>query len=169
MKGIYSIMKCYYIESLYTKYKDQIIITKKSFDEWIATVNKNFPIKKVEITDSIINTFQLIENSTFDLNDWTIYLLEEETNTKIYYDFNRQRFVGNSPIYIFISNKKNRISTNCQLLQYKINILRGITTEDIVNKTADYKNYLNELYLYDWLINDLGNCETSSQSRLKLR
>ena len=99
-------MKCNYIESLYTKYKDQIIITKKSFDEWIATVNKNFPIKKVEITDSIINTFQLIENSTFDLNDWTIYLLEEETNTKIYYDFNRQRFVGNSPIYIFISNKK---------------------------------------------------------------
>lgn len=50
----------------------------------------------MEITDSIINTFQLIENSTFDLNDWTIYLLEEETNTKIYYDFNRQRFVGNS-------------------------------------------------------------------------
>ena len=81
-------------------------------------------------------------------------LIKEETNTKIYYDFNRQRFVGNSPIYIFISNKKNRISTNCQLLQYKINILRGITTEDIVNKTADYKNYLNELYLYDWLIND---------------
>ena len=60
MKGIYSIMKCNYIESLYTKYKDQIIITKKSFDEWIATVNKNFPIKKVEITDSIINTFQII-------------------------------------------------------------------------------------------------------------
>ena len=29
MKGIYSIMKCNYIESLYTKYKDQIIITKK--------------------------------------------------------------------------------------------------------------------------------------------
>lgn len=144
-------MKCVCIESLYSKYKNQIILTHKNFDEWVSAVKKNFPIDKVEITDSIIETFHCIENSEFELDAWIIYLLEEETTTKIYYDFNNQRFVDNTPIYIFISSKKDRIITNCQLLQFRINILRGITTADIMNKTVDYKNYLNELYLYDWL------------------
>ncbi len=146
-------MKHGWIESLYTKYKNYIILSNKNYHEWVSLIKDYFPVEKVEINDRIIKEFEFIKELKDDLDDNVIYLLKKDKNTKIYYDFNEQRFVGEQKIYIILDNKNSKIHTNCQLLQFKINIFRGISKDDIVNKTTDYKNYLNELYLYDWLKN----------------
>ena len=61
----------------------------------------------------------------------------------------RKRFLDKSAVYIIMTKETELFTSNCDLLDLYIQIIRGVDEADIKNRTPFYKHYLNCMYMFN--------------------
>ncbi len=147
-----------FLPSVYNFYKNDIIMPKKSLDDMILLLSKDYGLTKVlyseldrmtaESAISLINYNTHENNLNIPTND--IWQLPQNLSTSRFYKDFYERFVkiGDSPkiILIYIPDKDYFMS-NSSFFETAIYIYRGINEDDFNKKGPEYKHYLNNMFL----------------------
>ena len=147
-----------FLPSVYNFYKNDIIMPKKSLDDMILLLSKDYGLTKVlyseldrmtaESAISLINYNNPENNLNTPIND--IWQLPQNLSTSRFYKDFYERFVkiGDSPkiILIYIPDKDYFMS-NSSFFETAIYIYRGINEDDFNKKGPEYKHYLNSMFL----------------------
>ena len=147
-----------FLPSVYNFYKNDIIMPKKSLDDMILLLSKDYGLTKVlyseldrmtaESAISLINYNNPENNRNTSIND--IWQLPQNLSTSRFYKDFYERFVkiGDSPkiILIYIPDKDYFMS-NSSFFETAIYVYRGINEDDFNKKGPEYKHYLNNMFL----------------------
>ena len=147
-----------FLPSVYNFYKNDIIMPKKSPDDMILLLGKEYGLHKVlyreldrmtaESAISLINDNKPENTLKFPTND--IWQLPQNLSTSHFYKDFYERFVkiGDSPkiILIYIPDKDYFMS-NSSFFETAIYVYRGINEDDFNKKGPQYKHYLNSMFL----------------------
>ena len=147
-----------FLPSVYNFYKNDIIMPKKSLDDMILLLSKDYGLTKVlyseldrmtaESAISLINYNTHENNLNIPTND--IWQLSQNLATSRFYKDFYERFVkiGDSPkiILIYIPDKDYFMS-NSSFFETAIYVYRGINEDDFNKKGPEYKHYLNNMFL----------------------
>ena len=147
-----------FLPSVYNFYKNDIIMPKKSLDDMILLLSKDYGLTKVlyseldrmtaESAISMIN-YNKPEN-TRNIPTYNIWQLPQNLATSRFYTDFYERFVkiGDSPkiILIYIPDKDYFMS-NSSFFETAIYVYRGINEDDFNKKGPEYKHYLNSMFL----------------------
>ena len=147
-----------FLPSVYNFYKNDIIMPKKSLDDMILLLSKDYGLTKVlyseldrmtaESAISLINYNTHENNLNIPTND--IWQLPQNLSTFRFYKDFYERFVkiGDSPkiILVYIPDKDYFMS-NSSFFETAIYIYRGIYEDDFNKKGPEYKHYLNNMFL----------------------
>ena len=147
-----------FLPSVYNFYKNDIIMPKKSLDDMILLLSKDYGLTKVlyseldrmtaESAISMINYNTHKNNPNIPTND--IWQLPQNLATSRFYTDFYERFVkiGDSPkiILIYIPDKDYFMS-NSSFFETAIYVYRGINEDDFNKKGPQYKHYLNNMFL----------------------
>ena len=147
-----------FLPSVYNFYKNDIIMPKKSLDDMILLLSKDYGLTKVlyseldrmtaESAISLINYNTPERNMNIPTND--IWQLPQNLLTSRFYKDFYERFVkiGDSPkiILVYIPDKDYFMS-NSSFFETAIYIYRGINEDDFNKKGPEYKHYLNNMFL----------------------
>lgn len=147
-----------FLPSVYNFYKNDIIMPKKSLDDMILLLSKDYGLTKVlyseldrmtaESAISLINYNDHENNQNIPTND--IWQLPQNLATSRFYTDFYERFVkiGDSPkiILIYIPDKDYFMS-NSSFFEIAIYVYRGINEDDFNKKGPEYKHYLNSMFL----------------------
>ena len=147
-----------FLPSVYNFYKNDIIMPKKSLDDMILLLSKDYGLTKVlyseldrmtaESAISLINYNTHENNLNIPTND--IWQLPQNLSTSRFYKDFYERFVkiGDSPkiILIYIPDKDYFMS-NSSFFETAIYVYRGINEDDFNKKGPEYKHYLNNMFL----------------------
>lgn len=147
-----------FLPSVYNFYKNDIIMPKKSLDDMILLLSKDYGLTKVlyseldrmtaESAISLINYNDHENNQNIPTND--IWQLPQNLATSRFYKDFYERFVkiGDSPkiILIYIPDKDYFMS-NSSFFETAIYVYRGINEDDFNKKGPEYKHYLNSMFL----------------------
>lgn len=147
-----------FLPSVYNFYKNDIIMPKKSLDDMILLLSKDYGLTKVlyseldrmtaESAISLINYNTHENNLNIPTND--IWQLPQSLSTSRFYKDFYERFVkiGDSPkiILIYIPDKDYFMS-NSSFFETAIYVYRGINKDDFNKKGPEYKHYLNSMFL----------------------
>ena len=147
-----------FLPSVYNFYKNDIIIPKKSLDDMILLLSKDYGLTKVlyseldrmtaESAISLINYNTHENNLNIPTND--IWQLPQNLSTSRFYKDFYERFVkiGDSPkiILVYIPDKDYFMS-NSSFFETAIYVYRGINEDDFNKKGPEYKHYLNSMFL----------------------
>ena len=147
-----------FLPSVYNFYKNDIIMPKKSLDDMILLLSKDYGLTKVlyseldrmtaESAISLINYNTHENNLNIPTND--IWQLPQNLATSRFYKDFYERFVkiGDSPkiILIYIPDKDYFMS-NSSFFETAIYVYRGINEDDFNKKGPEYKHYLNSMFL----------------------
>ena len=147
-----------FLPSVYNFYKNDIIMPKKSLDDMILLLSKDYGLTKVlyseldrmtaELAISLINYNTPENNMNIPTND--ICQLPQNLSTFRFYKDFYERFVkiGDSPkiILVYIPDKDYFMS-NSSFFETAIYVYRGINEDDFNKKGPEYKHYLNSMFL----------------------
>lgn len=147
-----------FLPSVYNFYKNDIIMPKKSLDDMILLLSKDYGLTKVlyseldrmtaESAISLINYNTPENNMNIPTND--IWQLPQNLSTSRFYKDFYERFVkiGNSPkiILVYIPDRDYFMS-NSSFFETAIYVYRGINEDDFNKKGPEYKHYLNNMFL----------------------
>lgn len=147
-----------FLPAVYNFYKNDIIMPKKSLDDMILLLSKDYGLTKVlyseldrmtvESTISLINYNTHENNLNIPTND--IWQLPQNLATSRFYKDFYERFVkiGDSPkiILVYIPDKDYFMS-NSSFFGTAIYVYRGINEDDFNKKGPEYKHYLNNMFL----------------------
>lgn len=147
-----------FLPSVYNFYKNDIIMPKKSLDDMILLLSKDYGLTKVlyseldrmtaESAISLINYNTPENNMNIPTND--IWQLPQNLATSRFYKDFYERFVkiGDSPkiILVYIPDKDYFMS-NSSFFGTAIYVYRGINEDDFNKKGPEYKHYLNSMFL----------------------
>ncbi len=147
-----------FLPSVYNFYKNNIIMPKKSLDDMILLLSKDYGLTKVlyseldrmtaESTISLINYNTPENNRNIPTND--IWQLPQNLLTSRFYKDFYERFVkiGDSPkiILVYIPDKDYFMS-NSSFFETAIYVYRGINEDDFNKKGPEYKHYINSMFL----------------------
>ena len=147
-----------FLPSVYNFYKNDIIMPKKSLDDMILLLSKDYGLTKVlyseldrmtaESAISLINYNTHENNLNIPTND--IWQLPQNLSTSRFYKDFYERFVkiGDSPkiILVYIPDKDYFMS-NSSFFEIAIYVYRGINEDDFNKKGPEYKHYLNSMFL----------------------
>lgn len=147
-----------FLPSVYNFYKNDIIMPKKSLDDMILLLSKDYGLTKVlyseldrmtaESAISLINYNK--PKNTRNIPTYNIWQLPQNLSTSRFYKDFYERFVkiGDSPkiILIYIPDKDYFMS-NSSFFETAIYVYRGINEDDFNKKGPEYKHYLNNMFL----------------------
>lgn len=147
-----------FLPSVYNFYKNDIIMPKKSLDDMILLLSKDYGLTKVlyseldmitaESAISMINYNK--PKNTRNIPTYNIWQLPQNLSTSRFYKDFYERFVkiGDSPkiILIYIPDKDYFMS-NSSFFETVIFVYRGINEDDFNKKGPQYKHYLNNMFL----------------------
>ena len=147
-----------FLPSVYNFYKNDIIMPKKSLDDMILLLSKDYGLTKVlyseldrmtaESAISMINYNK--PKNTRNIPTYNIWQLPQNLSTSRFYKDFYERFVkiGDSPkiILIYIPDKDYFMS-NSSFFGTAIYVYRGINEDDFNKKGPQYKHYLNNMFL----------------------
>ncbi len=149
-------------EKLIEVYGKSVVIGKRNTRDIIKYCEKNYVLHKTDksrldvIGKSNLEAFASNCNIS-DKNKIAIYKVEKSSGAclfyKHYYNCHRDylKYVdADLNIYIFCDEAKDVLSCTDSLMDIRLSILRGVSEEDIADKTNNYISHLNYLYLYDW-------------------
>lgn len=154
-----------FLPSVYNFYKNDIIMPKKSPDDMILLLGKEYGLHKVlyseldrmtaESVISLINYNKPENTLKFPTND--IWQLPQNLATSRFYKDFYERFVkiGDSPkiILAYISDK-DYLMSNSSFFETAIYVYRGINEDDFNKKGSEYKHYLNNMFLLSEALKD---------------
>ena len=154
-----------FLQSVYNFYKNDIIMPKKSLDDMIFLLGKEYGLHKVlyseldrmtaESVISLINYNKPENTLKFPTND--IWQLPQNLATSRFYKDFYERFVkiGDSPkiILAYISDK-DYLMSNSSFFETAIYVYRGINEDDFNKKGPEYKHYLNNMFLLSEALKD---------------
>ena len=154
-----------FLPSVYNFYKNDIIMPKKSPDDMILLLGKEYGLHKVlyseldrmtaESAISLINYNKPENTLKFPTND--IWQLPQNLATSRFYKDFYERFVkiGDSPkiILIYIPDK-DYLMSNSSFFGTAIYVYRGINEDDFNKKGPEYKHYLNNMFLLSEALKD---------------
>lgn len=138
-----------FFNQLYLKYKKELVVPQVDVDTLINSLNSMYMLKQIDaddIFDKISRYSYFIDNKK---EECSFFLLEENKRTEIFYDYYKAKFSTTYPICLVINRTNYEIMSTCDLFEMKVNILKGINSEDLKNNTNLFKNYLNFFYLYE--------------------
>lgn len=147
-----------FLPSVYNFYRNDIIMPKKSLDDMILLLSKDYGLTKVlyseldrmtaESAISMINYNK--PKNTRNIPTYNIWQLPQNLLTSRFYKDFYERFVkiGDSPkiILIYIPDKDYFMS-NSSFFETAIYVYRGINEDDFNKKGPEYKHYLNSMFL----------------------
>ena len=147
-----------FLPSVYNFYKNDIIMPKKSLNDMILLLGKEYGLHKVLYSEldrmtadsaiSLIN-YNKPEN-TRNIHTHDIWQLPQNLSTFRFYKDFYERFVkiGDSPkiILVYILDK-DYIMSNSSFFETAIYVYRGINEDDFNKKGPEYKHYLNSMFL----------------------
>ena len=147
-----------FLPSVYNFYKNNIIMPKKSLDDMILLLSKDYGLTKVlyseldrmtaESAISLINYNK--PKNTRNIPTYNIWQLPQNLSTSRFYKDFYERFVkiGDSPkiILIYIPDKDYFMSSS-SFFETAIYVYRGINEDDFNKKGPEYKHYLNSMFL----------------------
>lgn len=145
-----------FIEQLKEAYCDKIIKVKKTTEEVIEYCKEAYgliPMSDIEgldylgisMIDNIKNLLNVVDDSKIKFK---IFRLEENYQTKKFYQYYNDRFYGNLRVYVYHEVFTDKLFSNCELFELKLSLLRGVDKLEIQNETRNYIEYLNNCYLY---------------------
>ena len=154
-----------FLPSVYNFYKNDIIMPKKSPDDMILLLGKEYGLHKVlyseldrmtaESAISLINYNKPENTLKFPTND--IWQLPQNLATSRFYKDFYERFVkiGDSPkiILVYIPDKDYFMS-NSSFFEIAIYVYRGINEDDFNKKGPEYKHYINNMFLLSEALKD---------------
>ena len=154
-----------FLPSVYNFYKNDIIMPKKSPDDMILLLGKEYGLHKVlyseldrmtaESAISLINYNKPENTLKFPTND--IWQLPQNLATSHFYKDFYERFVkiGDSPkiILVYIPDK-DYLMSNSSFFEIAIYVYRGINEDDFNKKGPEYKHYLNNMFLLSEVLKD---------------
>ena len=147
-----------FLPSVYNFYKNNIIMPKKSLDDMILLLSKDYGLTKVLYSEldrmTAESAISLINYNTHENNlnipTYDIWQLPQNLSTSRFYKDFYERFVkiGDSPkiILIYIPDKDYFMS-NSSFFGTAIYVYRGINEDDFNKKGPEYKHYLNNMFL----------------------
>ena len=147
-----------FLPSVYNFYKNDIIMPKKSPDDMILLLGKEYGLNKVLYSeldrmtaDSAISLINYNKpESTRNISTHDIWQLPQNLATSRFYKDFYERFVkiGDSPkiILVYIPDK-DYIMSNSSFFETAIYVYRGINEDDFNKKGPQYKHYLNSMFL----------------------
>ena len=147
-----------FLPSVYNFYKNDIIMPKKSLDNMILLLSKDYGLTKVLYSEldrmTAESAISLINYNTHENNlnipTYNIWQLPQNLATSRFYKDFYERFVkiGDSPkiILVYIPDKDYFMS-NSSFFETAIYVYRGINEDDFNKKGPEYKHYLNSMFL----------------------
>ena len=147
-----------FLPSVYDFYKNDIIMPKKSQDDMILLLGKEYGLNKVLYSeldrmtaDSAISLINYNKpESIRNISTHDIWQLPQNLSTSRFYKDFYERFVkiGDSPkiILVYIPDK-DYIMSNSSFFETAIYVYRGINADDFNKKGSEYKRYLNNMFL----------------------
>ena len=154
-----------FLPSVYNFYKNDIIMPKKSQDDMILLLGKEYGLHKVLYSeldrmtaDSAISLINYNKpESTRNISTHDIWQLPQNLATSRFYKDFYERFVkiGDSPkiILVYIPDKDYFMS-NSSFFGTAIYVYRGINADDFNKKGSEYKHYLNNMFLLSEALKD---------------
>ena len=148
-----------FLPSVYNFYKNDIIMPKKSLNDMILLLGKEYGLHRVlyseldrmtaESTISLFSYNKSENTRSIPTND-NIWQLPQNLSTSRFYKDFYERFVkiGDSPkiILVYIPDKDYFMS-NSSFFEIAIYVYRGINEDDFNKKGPEYKHYLNSMFL----------------------
>lgn len=154
-----------FLPSVYNFYKNDIIMPKKSPDDMILLLGKEYGLHKVlyseldrmtaESAISLINYNKPENTLKFPTND--IWQLPQNLATSRFYKDFYERFVkiGDSPkIILAYIQDKDYLMSNSSFFATAIYVYRGINEDDFNKKGPEYKHYINNMFLLSEALKD---------------
>lgn len=144
-----------FFELVENKYKDKVIVGKKTLLEMYEYCKNTFGIEQVEKAVLDFNAVALLQdfmNLQAESDKIAIYRVPKSDCMKLYYDIYDDTFWGNNAIYIFVDEGSNLWSSTSQLFSLYLRIQLGIELKDIQARNRAYLDYLNYFHCYDFLL-----------------
>lgn len=153
-------MKNKYIIKLYhyylkKKYDNDKIVGIKESEKVLEKLKNLSVIEPISINDLdyMGKAFLNDLSSEYPKDSLKIFKMVKNGTTDIFYKYHRERYVGKVCIYIFLS-EDNSLHSNCDLLECKLEIMKGINKSEIDKKSHIYWRYLETMHQYDIMVKE---------------
>lgn len=153
-------MKNKYIIKLYhyylrKKYDNNKIVGIKKSEKVLEKLKNLSMIEPISINDLdyMGKAFLNDLSSDYPKDSLKIFKMVENDTTDIFYKYHRERYVGKVCIYIFLA-EDNSLHSNCDLLECKLEIMKGINKSEIDEKSHIYWRYLDTMHQYDIMVKE---------------
>lgn len=143
-----------FLQKLEIFYHNDIIMPKKNSNEMMDSLKKEYSIVESNInhldsiTHSIISTMQ-------EFHGEPIWILPYNKSSSSFYNefYSHYVCVNKTPkIVLFFQPKEDLFISNSSFFQLAIEVCRGIDPEYALHNNAQYKSYLNALFMLSELL-----------------
>lgn len=140
-----------YHYNLKRKYGNSVALGEKSAVEVMQELKSMFNISPISETNVDYMGVSFLHDmlGRDDSENVKIFRVEEDSTTALFYKYYRERYVGNLCIYVYYEVEEQRLFSNCDLLDCKLQIMKGISKTEIENSTVSYWHYLDMCHQYD--------------------
>lgn len=138
-----------FFPALMEKYRECIIVPYKNGTDLFETLKQSFCFESLDYEETMKELQGFLYGKRIEKEQSETYLLKRDKASEIYYRHHIARFFPVNRIVLLIDHEHDEFITNDGFFQKKIDILRGINSEEVDNFTRELKTYLNILYLYD--------------------
>lgn len=108
----------------------------------ISILENEYKIQKISYQDMD----RLSQDIHFSMRNAEIFQVEYAYKTKPFFDFVEKTYGIGVGVYIFLI--ENQLISNCRELELEMNILSGISRQDVQEETPRYYHYLLRFELY---------------------
>ena len=137
------------------KYDNDKIVGIKESEKVLEKLKNLSVIEPISINDLdyMGKAFLNDLSSEYPKDSLKIFKMVENGTTDMFYKYHRERYVGKVCIYIFLS-EDNSLHSNCDLLECKLEIMKGINKSEIDKKSHIYWRYLDTMHQYDIMVKE---------------
>ncbi|MGN0457122.1 MAG: hypothetical protein ACI4F2_09715 [Acutalibacteraceae bacterium] len=152
-------------QKLIEAYGDYVTPGVKTTEELIEECDNKYGLTQIEFTeldDIALSRFRCFEEMLCNLGcmcdrpDYKYYLLEDNPSTRAFYDDyyssfkDYYRLTGKTcKIAVFFETVSGKYGSCSSMLEFMLNILKGVSQADVDSKSWEYFHYLNNYYLLD--------------------
>lgn len=139
-------------EELYRQNKPKVVVGRKTAQEFIDSITNKVDIELASLSilpKSLLDKLQFnirhhyleVESTERDLREYKLYtVIRNEKSNEYYTDYEYRLFY--TKIYILFEMKTGLFQTNCSRLRAELGILRGLSPNDLDERTVAFKEYM---------------------------
>lgn len=116
----------------------------------LMMLQKKYTLIQISFSDMDENAQSAFFIAARDTQNWKsieFFSLAKDAETNRFFETVKKSYGENTGVYIFMAG--DQLFSNCKELEIEMFILQGISSEDILNKTPQYFNYLFHFQLFE--------------------